>query len=500
VYQQLDRSAVKALSKRGLSYSEIAEQLGCDRRTVKRILATPVDKTYQREGPGSQVDPFKPHILEWLGKKEKVPIERMLELAREAAPPYTGSRSAFFARVKQFRNEWELDKADRFIRFEGLPGEYAQVDWGEVRNFPFLREEGCTRYFLAVRLKFSRLAYVEFTTNMTLETLIRGMLRAFESFGGVAWVSVFDNMKTVTTGRDEHKRPIWNATFLKFMGELDCHPEACWPQSGNQKGAVENLVGWVKSSFLPERKFVDDADLAHQASAWLARTNSEVSQAHGQIPLEVHRTEEQQKLTPLIETASEYGLLRIVKTGPDSLVHIDSNRYGVPVSYAERPLTARIRERFIEFYDGVKQVARHWRRPGRVFRAITIPEHFEPLFKKKPRARVMVYRDHLIEQDPSLAAYIATLCRRYRGKFGPHILQIYALWRTYGSEQLGAACALASEHEAYGADYLASLLKAPRPVQVPQSLELAEVPSQGAVDRDLAVYESYVERTGCDRG
>lgn len=499
MYDQLDRSAVKALRRRGRKKTEIAEELGCNRKTVDRILESPTEKTYQREGAGSQVDRFKPDIERWLDAS--VPVERMLELVREVQEePYRGSRSAFFARVKLFREAWKQERADRFVRFEGLPGEYAQVDWGEVRNFPFLRDEGLTRYFLAVRLKFSRLAYVEFTTNMVLETLIRGLLRACEFFGGVPWVFVFDNMKTVTVGRDDKKRPIWNPTFFKLMTELDCHPEACWPRSGNQKGAVESLVGWVKSSFMPERKFIDDADLARQCQEWLSRSNGSVSQAHGQVPLEVHRAEEQRKLTALNTTASQYGLFSTVQAGAESLISIDSNRYSVPVGYAGIALTGRLREHFIDFYHGDKQVARHRRRRGRQYRPIIEPEHFEPVFEKKPRARVMLYRDHLMDQDPSMAAYIAELCRRYRGAFGPHILQVYKLWRAYGGEQLGVACALASEHGAYGADYLASLLKAPRAVETLPSLDLVDFPSQAAIDRNLAAYEAYVERSGFSHG
>lgn len=494
MYDQLDRSAVKALRRKGRNYSQIAEELGCDRKTVKRILEAPTDKTYQRDGHGSQADRFKADIERWL--EGNVPVARMLQLAREVEEPYTGSRSAFFARVKQFRDAWKQAKADRYVRFEGLPGEYAQVDWGEIRNFPFVRREGETRYFLAVRLKFSRLVHVEFTTDMTLETLIRGLLRACEAFGGVPWVFVFDNMKTVTVGRDERKRPIWTPRFFKLMVELDAHPEVCWPNSGNQKGAVESLVGWVKSSFMPERQFLDDADLAQQCQEWVTRSNSSVSQAHGRIPLEVHRVEEREKLTKLTTTASDYGIFHTVKAGSESLISIDSNRYSVPVAYAGLPLTGRVREHFIDFYHGDKHVARHQRRRTRTYRPIMVPEHFEPVFEKKPRARVMLYRDHLMEQDPSLASYITELCRRYRGAFGPHILQIYELWRAFGGDQLGVACALASEHEAYGADYLASLLNAPRAVEVLPSLDLRQFPSQAAVDRNLAAYEAYVERTG----
>ena len=40
------------------------------------------------------------------------------------------------------------------------------------------------------------------TTNMRQETLLRGLLACFCALGFVPWVLVFDNMKTVTSGRD----------------------------------------------------------------------------------------------------------------------------------------------------------------------------------------------------------------------------------------------------------------------------------------------------------
>ncbi len=41
--------------------------------------------------------------------------------------------------------------------------------------------------------------------------------------------------------------------------------EMCAPRSGNQKGSVERLVDWVKSSFFKHRKFQDELDLPHVA-------------------------------------------------------------------------------------------------------------------------------------------------------------------------------------------------------------------------------------------
>jgi len=222
-----------------------------------------------------------------------------------------------------------------------------------------------------------------------------------------------------------------------------------------------------------------------------------VSQAHGEVPLDVWKAEECRRLEPLHTSASEYGVFHAVQSDKDSFVHIDSNRYSIPVGYAELPLTGRVRRDAVDFYDGDKQVA-HWeRRHGKHKKPFINPDHFNPVFEKKPRARVMLYRDHLIGQDPSIHAYVAELCRRRRRDgFGSDIVELYRLWRAYGTEQMGVACALASEHGAYGAEYVLSLLKHPEASPRHSALLVAGAPGQDEVDRSLAVYDAYAEGRG----
>ena len=493
MYDAMDRSAVKAHARRGCNIEQIAELMRMNRKTVKKILEGPVDPGPQTRDRKSEVDAFRGDIETWI--KAKVPVKRMLELVQEAESPYTGGRSEFYNQVAAIRKEVKAAQQEAIVRFEGIPGEYCQVDWGEIRGFKFTGQEPATRYFFAARLKFSRVSYVEFTTDTKLETLVRCLLRAFTYFGGMPWVCVFDNMKTVTIGRDAQQQPIWNETFLKFMFELECHPLCCWPASGNQKGSVENLVGFVKSNFLPARTIRDDEDLARQVKAWLEKVNGSVCQAHGEVPWEVHRLHEAAKLVRLTETADGYGLVEPVKASPESLVHLDSNRYSVPVGYIGRPLVARVRRHWIDIYNEDKLVARHPRAQQRLARPIRIPEHYEPVFAKKPRAQVMLYRDFLMEQDPSIQSYIGELCFRYRTGYGPHILKMYALLQEHGAAQLGVACAIAGEHAAYGADYLASLLRQPRGTSTLPSLPVP-APSQEEVDRHLASYDQLANESG----
>jgi hypothetical protein len=197
----------------------------------------------------------------------------------------------------------------------------------------------------------------------------------------------------------------------------------------------------------------------------------------------------------LTTTAEDYGLAVPVKAGNESLIHIDSNRYSVPVGFVGVPLLARLRQNWVDFYNGEQRVARHRRAVEKLRKPIREPEHYAPVFKSKPRAQVMLYRDHLLELDASIRAYIESLCYRNRSNYGPAILEMYQLWGDHGTAALGAACAVASEHGCYGSDYLKDLLKAPTLREEQPVLQL-EQPSQGEVDRPLATYQDYVQASG----
>src|SRR5439155_23265731 len=60
-----------------------------------------------------------------------------------------------------------------------------------------------------------------------------------------------------------------NPVFGQVALDYRFAPELCWPRAGQQKGAVDNLVGGVKKSFFTCRRFHDRADLEQQLRDWL---------------------------------------------------------------------------------------------------------------------------------------------------------------------------------------------------------------------------------------
>lgn len=120
-----------------------------------------------------------------------------------------------------------------------------QVDWGEFK-MGLLKLHA----FIAI-LGYSRMSYVEFTHDETVDTLIKCLQNAFEYFSGVARSVLFDNMKTVVIKRHAYAKDchqfqdrLWD--YAKHMGFI---PRLCKPYRAKTKGKVERFVGYVRFSF-----------------------------------------------------------------------------------------------------------------------------------------------------------------------------------------------------------------------------------------------------------
>jgi len=127
------------------------------------------------------------------------------------------------------------------VRFEGVPGEFAQFDFGECDVT--LTDSSTHRiHFACYRLKYSRWMYVQVVPDQKAESLIRALLNGFASAAGVPLRVVFDRPKTVVIGQTAEGLPQWNPTLERVAVDYGFTIELCAPRRGNQKGSVEALV------------------------------------------------------------------------------------------------------------------------------------------------------------------------------------------------------------------------------------------------------------------
>jgi transposase len=343
--RMIDRHAVQALAKSGLSTKEIAQQMRISLRSVQRIVQEPgIDcaddaqaRRQRRVGRPPIPEPVRLRLRELVAADpEAPPLEILRQLREEGA---TLAESTFY---RVFRLEKEQIPAELMVRFEGVPGEIAQFDFG-VADVRLL--DGRTRriHFAAYRLKYSRWVWVVIVPDERVESLVRALLACFEASGGVPLRVVIDNPKTVVLRRDEHGRPVWNPTLAQVAIDYGFTIELCTPRSPEQKGSVENLVGWVKKGFFRARRFADlEHDLPRQLQEWLAQVDEErPSRATRVVPAERLKAE-LARMKPLAISPAEYALRFPVQVGPTAMVDFQGIRYAMPAAACGLPATLHL--------------------------------------------------------------------------------------------------------------------------------------------------------------
>lgn len=234
---------IKLLRKHGWSLRQIAEETGCAVNTVRRALASPALPAYERR----------------VKRKTKLgPHEEYLRARQQAASPLWIPATVLYREIKARGYQGQMSQLRAFlrtlrpgepmepvVRFETAMGEQMQVDWVEFRK------GSDPLYAFCATLGYSRASYVEFVTDMKIQTLIDSHQRAFEAFGGVVRQALYDNMKTVVIERDaygagEHR---FHAAFLDYARHSGFMIKLCQPYRAKTKGKVERFNGYLRRSF-----------------------------------------------------------------------------------------------------------------------------------------------------------------------------------------------------------------------------------------------------------
>jgi transposase len=324
------RHRVQVLRAGGKTLRRIATETGISLRSVKRIvgesrIAEPDDvATAKARGVGrpSLIETYREQIGAVLAAEPTLPTVEILHRMRGLG--YAGGKTALYGAVQR----WRPRAVTPLVRFEGLPGEFSQHDFGQV-EVRYLTGTAVRLHFFASRLKYSRWVDVRLVEDERVEALVRSLLASFASFGGIVLVAVFDNPKTVTLGR-EGGRILWNETFGQVALDYGFGVELCTPRRGQEKGSVENLVGFVKGSFFKVRRFHDHADLVAQLAAWHHEVNEvRPCRATGVAPA-LRIAAERARLRPLAIPPEHYALRFPVMVGPTGVVPFEGYRYSMP--------------------------------------------------------------------------------------------------------------------------------------------------------------------------
>jgi transposase len=461
----LKRHEIQVLRRAKHTWKEIAVLSGVSVRTVRRIAAetdvttvdNAVERTRREVGRPSKADAYRDVLMQALTEEPALRSVELLHRARQAG--YLGGKSALYALAQTLRTKVVAP----LVRFEGLAGEFSQHDFGEVR---VRYQDGAEEivHFFASRLQYSRWAEVTLVSDEQVETLVRTLVDHVAAFGGVPLVAVFDRPKTVALqwGRDGVVTE-WNPTFAGVALDLGLGVEVCWPYRPQEKGSVENLVGWVKGSFFKQRRFLDRADLEQQLRDWLTETNTvRPSRATG-VPPTARMVDERARLRPLKIAPADLALRIPVSVSPVGVVRHDGHPYSLPPDAIGLPGTLYLYRDHLRIVAG-RFAAEHERKfhPGD---GSILPEHRAERVAavSGKRARRYLQRQHLLDLGAAALAYLTELTHRRPQRWIHDIEHLHELLQTHGDAALRRAFQRGLEEHAIGAEYIAHYLGAVSP-------------------------------------
>jgi len=226
------------LTRQHLSVAQTARALGLDVRTVAKWANVESFRPRTAGKRGSKLDAHKGQIVRWLDAhpySAQQIYQRLGELGFEGG----------ITLVKDYVQRIRPRTPAAFLKLDFAPGEVAQVDWGEYGSIAVGSTRRRLSFFLMV-LAYSRRMYLEFTVSQTMAFFLQCHERAFAAFGGVPQRVMVDNLKSAVLSRLVGQTPVFNAKYLDFSRHWGFEISACNVRSGNEKGRVENGVGYVK--------------------------------------------------------------------------------------------------------------------------------------------------------------------------------------------------------------------------------------------------------------
>jgi transposase len=454
---------VLRLNAQGLSQRQIALSVGMSKTAVREYLSRaeragvgwPLPEAMTAEAVEAAL--FPPPVVvpagerpvpEWravhkeLKRKDCHVTLRLLWLEWKESNP-DGWR---YSRFCHHYSQW-LEATDVVMRLSYAGGERMFVDfcgdkapaWVDRASGEVHRDE----VFVSV-LGASGMLYAEATASQQLECWLAAHVHAFEAYGGVAEITVPDNLKAGVT-----KACYYDPEINPSYAELACHYQTvvlpARPGKPRDKAAAESGVmaveRWVLAP-LRNRSFYSRAELNEAIAERVAWLNARAFRGEPTSRVELFAELERPFLRPLPAGRYEFARWRPAKVHIDYHVDAgDGHFYSVPYRYSRQKVEVRLTSATVEVFKDGQRIASHARERGRR-RYVTDPAHMP----ESHRAHLEWSPQRLIDWAGSSSGSAGELMEKllasrphpehaYRAGMG-----IMALARRYGPERFEAAC------------------------------------------------------------
>ncbi len=375
---------------------DISRRTGLSRNTIRKyVRADTVEPIFKAPKRPSNLDAFAEKLTGWLrvesGKSRKQKRTAKQLYSDLVSLGYDGSygRVAAFVRAWKRERQYEQQTSGRgtFVPLAFQPGEAFQFDWSE--DYALVAGKQTKLQVAHTKLAHSRAFIVRAYPLQTHEMLFDALTQAFRVLGGVPRRGIFDNMKTAVDRIGTGKARQVNARFAALASHYLFETDFCNPASGWEKGQVEKNVQDARRRLWQPMPSFPDIDALN---AWLERQC--VAQweeiQHGVLPgtvADVHAAEVA-SLMPMGRPFDGF-VEQTKRVSPTCLIAFERNRYSVPASFANRPVSLRVYpDRLVVAAEGmiVCEHARIIDRSNRAPRTVYDWRHYLAVVQRKPGA------------------------------------------------------------------------------------------------------------------
>ena len=497
--------------RQGIPIREIKRRTGLSRNTIRKYLrADTAEPVFKVPARSSKLDPFAQKLTGWLkvesGKSRKQKRTAKQLYADLVVLGYEGSYSRVAAFVRDWKRErqYEQQTSGRgtFVPLVFQPGEAFQFDWSE--DYAVLGGKPVKLQVAHTKLSHSRAFIVRAYLLQTHEMLFDALTQAFRVLGGVPQRGIFDNMKTAVDkigrgpNRNGKARQV-NARFAALASHYLFETDFCNPASGWEKGQVEkNVQDARRRLWQPlNNSGPGFADLT-ALNAWLEEQC--IAQwadiQHGVLPGTIAdlQAEEAASLMPMGRPFDGF-VEQTKRVSPTCLIAFERNRYSVPASFANRPVSLRVYpERLVIVAEGqiLCEHLRYIDRSNRIARTVYDWRHYLAVVQRKPGA--LRNGAPFLEMPAAFRQLQAQLLKRLGGD--KEMVEILSLVLHHDEQAVLRAVELALEDGVPSKTHVLNVLhrlidgKAPPapPIDAPQALRLGKEPKA-----DVSRYDTLRE-------
>jgi transposase len=375
--------------KEGLSIREISRRLNINWRTAAKYARE--DNWNQKKGrtgrPGRIMGQVADIVDSWLMEDSLKPRKERRTAAaiyRQLKGEYgfQGSERSVRRYVALRKRELKEEAQEKYLKLEHIPGE-AQVDFGTTH----VVWEGKLKEikYLVLTFPYSNAGFSVPVPSENTQCFLHALITIFEHIGGVPQRIVFDNLSAAVVSIGQGEKRTLTEAFRRFVLHYHFQAEFCNPGKGNEKGNVENKVGYARRNwFLPYLAAESYEELTKEL---FARAQADMERPHYEKGISIAElfTDDRKALLPLPTVPFEPFELTSARVDKYLQVRFNRETYAVPAAQPGEQVLLKL------WWDKVEVLDRNGKHLALLPRSYTVKAQpidwkgYFAIFVRKPR-------------------------------------------------------------------------------------------------------------------